>query len=182
MDEIKITPIKTTADKSDLDWAADTASDNNSGDGSDLDWIEDLKDLNLDLEERILAANKDTTKVTWNKLLPDLMGADVLMVGQFSGQTDANGNKQLNILMMQKDGHVIVPFFTNPARIKAMSNPNKTEFDVMKVNTVRFFQSIKGKPCVLNPLSDYARIFTPFEMKVLAAENEHKAPPLPAAE
>ena len=180
MDEITITPKKTATDRSDLDWAAEkNASDNNGNDGSDLDWVEDLKDLNLDLEKRILEANKDTTKVKWNKLLPDLMGADVLMVGQFSDQTDANGNRQLNILMMQKDGHVIVPFFTNPERIKAMSNPNNTEFDVMKVNTVRFFQSIKGKPCVLNPLSEYARIFTPFEMKVLAAENIDKAPPLP---
>ena len=181
MDEITITPNKTATDKSELDWAKKAAPEA-EGTEPDLDWVEDLKDLNLELEERILAANKDTTKVKWNKLLPDLMGADVLMVGQYSDKADANGNRQLNILMMQKDGHVIVPFFTNPARIKAMSNPNNTEFDVMKVNTVRFFQSIKGKPCVLNPLSDYARIFTPFEMKVLAAENEHKAPPLPAVE
>ena len=174
MKEIKITN-KSATDKEDLDWATKTTSDEKSGE-DEFNWIEDLKDLNLDLEERILAANKDKTKVKWNKLLPDLMVADILMVGQFSDKTDANGNRQLNILMMQKDGHVIVPFFTNPDRIKAMSNPNNTSFDVMKVNTVRFFQSIKGKPCVLNPLSDYARIFTPFEMKVLAAENENRVP------
>ena len=175
MEEIK------SPDRSDLDWAMNSDNKTNNDD-TEFDWHVDLKDLNLELEERILAANKDTTKVKWNKLLPDLMGADVLMVGQFTDQTDAYGNRQLNILMMQKDGRVIVPFFTNPERIKAMANPNNTEFDVMKVNTVRFFQSIKGKPCVLNPLSDYARIFTPFEMKVLAAENIDKAPPLPAAE
>ena len=168
-----------TTEKSELDWAEKAVPNNNKE--ADFNWLEDLKDLNLDLEERILAANKDTTKVKWNKLLPDLMGAEILMVGQFSEQTDADGNKQLNILMMQKDGHVIVPFFTNPSRISVMANPNNTEFDVMKVNTVRFFQSIKGKPCVLNPMSDYARIFTPFEMRVLAAENIEKAPPLPVS-
>ena len=158
-----------------LEWAVNTDSDVKSS-ASDFNWIEDLKDLNLDLEKRILEANKDTSKVKWRKLLPDLMVADVLMVGQFSDQLDATGNKQLNILMMQKDGHVIVPFFTNPERIKVMANSNNTEFDVMKVNTVRFFQSIKGKPCVLNPMSDCARIFTPFEMKVLAAENVDRVP------
>lgn len=173
--------IKKT-EKDALDWATQTVSDNNENSESGFDWHEDLKDLNLDLEKRILEANKDSTKVKWNKLLPDLMGADILMVGQFSDRTDANGKRQMNILMMQKDGRVIVPFFTNPERIKVMASQNNTEFDVMKVNIVRFFQSIKGKPCVLNPLSDYARIFTPFEMKVLAAENEHKAPLLPAAE
>lgn len=145
----------------------------------DLNWLEDLKDLNKELEERILEANKDTTKVKWNKLLPDLMGADILMVGQFNDQTDENGNRQLNILMMQKDGHVIIPFFTSPERIGAMANPTNTQFDVMKINAVRFFQSIQGKPCVLNPLSDCGRVFTPFEMKILAAENLDKAPPLP---
>ena len=175
MEEIKITK-KSENDKEALDWATKTASEAN-GDDEEINWVEDLKDLNLELEERILAANKDSTKVKWNKLLPDLMGADVLIIGQFSNTTDEHGNRQLNILMMQKDGHVIVPFFTNPERIKSMSNPNKTEFDVMKVNIVRFFESMKGKPCVLNPLSDYARIFTPFEMRVLAAENAHKAPP-----
>lgn len=146
----------------------------------DLNWLEDLKDLNKELEERILEANKDTTKVKWNKLLPDLMGADILMVGQFNDQTDEFGNRQLNILMMQKDGHIVVPFFTSPERIGVMANPANTQFDVMKINAARFFQSMQGKPCILNPMSDCGRVFSPFEMKILAAENIHKAPPLPA--
>lgn len=164
-------------EKDGLEWAEDPASASNKE--SEFNWKEDLKDLNLELEERILAANKDTTKVKWNKLLPDLMKADILMVGKFGDTIDSEGNKMLNILMMQKDGHVIIPFFTNPERIKVMATSKNTEFDVMKVNIARFFQSIKGKPCVLNPMSDCARIFTPFEMKVLAAENIDKAPPLP---
>ena len=175
MEDFTMTPDK--SENSELDWATKNTPEVKSKE-NEFNWVEDLKDLNLDLEERILAANKDATKVKWSKLLPELMGAEVLMIGQFADKPDADGNKQLNILMMQKDGHVIVPFFTNPARIKVMANPNNTEFDVMKVNTVRFFQSIKGKPCVLNPLSEYARLFTPFEMKVLAAENIDKAPPL----
>lgn len=145
-----------------------------------LDWLEDLKDLNKELEERILAANEDQTKVKWNKLLPDLMAAEVLIVGQFAEQTNAQGENQLNILMMQKDGHVVVPFFTSPERIGVLVKPNNTSFDVMKVNTVRFFQSIAGKPSVLDPMSPYAHVFSPFDMKVLAAENIDKAPPLPA--
>lgn len=145
----------------------------------ELSWLVDLKDLNKDLEQRILEANKDTTKVKWNKLLPDLMGADILMAGQFTDNLDEYGNRQLNILMMQKDGHVIIPFFTSPDRVSVLANPEQTQFDIMKVNTVRFFQSIAGKPCVLNPLSDYSRLFSPFEMKILAAENIDKAPPLP---
>lgn len=145
----------------------------------EFNWLEDLKGLNKELEERILEANKDTTKVKWNKLLPDLMGAEILMVGQFSDQTDEYGNKQLNILMMQKDGHIAVPFFTSPERIGVMANPSQTQFDVMKINAARFFQSMAGKPCILNPLSDCGRVFSPFEMKILAAENIHKAPPLP---
>lgn len=144
----------------------------------DYEWTEDLKNLNKELEERILAANEDQTKVKWNKLLPDLMTAEVLIVGQFNQgiQTD----KTLNILMIQKDGHAIVPFFTSPERMSVLVKPDNNNFEVMKVNTVRFFQSIKGRPCVLDPMSPYARVFNPFEMKVLAAENEDKVPPLPA--
>lgn len=147
-----------------------------------MDWVEDLKDMNKDLEERIIEANKDTTKVKWNKLLPDLMSADVLMVGQFTDKADAAGNKELNIIMLQRNGRVIVPFFTNPSRVKALASPANTKFDVMKVNLVRFFQSIAGKPCIMNPMSDASRIFSPFEMKILAAENLDKAPPLPTQE
>lgn len=142
------------------------------------EWTENLKDLNKELEERILAANEDQTKVKWNKLLPDLMTAEMLIVGQFADgiQTD----KTLNILMLQKDGHAIIPFFTSPERMSVLVKPDNNSFEVMKVNTVRFFQSIKGKPCVLDPMSPYARVFNPFEMKVLAAENEDRVPPLPA--
>jgi len=97
------------------------------------------------------SANEDQTKVKWNKLLPDLMTAEVLIVGQFAEgiQTD----KTLNILMLQKDGHAIVPFFTSPERMSVLVKPDSNTFEVMKVNTVRFFQSIKGKPCVLDPMS-----------------------------
>ncbi|MDE7361829.1 MAG: SseB family protein [Oscillospiraceae bacterium] len=143
----------------------------------EYEWTENLKGLNKELEERILAANQDNTRVKWNKLLPDLMVAEVLIVGQFAEgvQTD----KQLNILMLQKDGHAVVPFFTSPERMSVLVKPNSNSFEVMKVNTVRFFQSIKGKTCVLDPMSPYARVFNPFEMKVLAAENEDRVPPLP---
>lgn len=143
----------------------------------EFEWTEDLKDLNKELEERILAANQDNTKVKWNKLLPDLMVAEMLIVGQFAEgiQTD----KQLNILMMQKDGRAVVPFFTSPERMSVLVKPNSNSFEVMKVNTVRFFQSVKGMTCVLDPMSPYARVFNPFETMILAAENADRVPPLP---
>lgn len=169
-----------TTERSELEWAEKSVPNGSNNKSSELDWLEDLKDLNKDLEERIIEANKDATKVKWNKLLPDLMRADVLMVGQFTDQEDEYGNKQLNIVMMQKDGHVVVPFFTSPSRVGALADPQNGKFDVMKVNIARFFQSIAGKPCVMNPMSDCGRVFTPFEMRILAAENIDKAPPLPA--
>lgn len=147
----------------------------------ELNWIEDLKDFNKELEERILAANEDAAKIKWSKLLPDLMTSEILMVGQFSGQKNDRGEKVMNILMMQKDGHVIVPFFTSPERIGVLANSEKNQFDVMKLNTVRFFQSIKGQPAVMNPLSKYARVFSPFEMNILVAENLDRVPPIPPA-
>jgi len=143
-----------------------------------MDWLEDLNSLNKDLEQRILEANEDKTLVKWSKLLPDLMTAEILMVGQFSGVKNANGEEALGILMLQKDGKAIVPFFTNPERIKALVTPEKNKFDVLRVNAARFFMSIKGKSAVLNPFSPYTRVFSPFEIKVLAAEYIDKAPPV----
>lgn len=152
-------------------------SEENNTMTEDLEWTEDLKDLNKELEERILAANEDQTKVKWSKLLPDLMTTDVLIIGQFAEGIQTN--KTLNILMIQKDGHSLVPFFTSPELMKVIARPDNSSFEVMKVNTVRFFQSIKGKACVLDPMSPYARVFNPFETRVLAAEYEDKVPPLP---
>lgn len=143
-----------------------------------MDWLEDLNSLNKDLEQRILEANEDKTLVKWSKLLPDLMTSEILMVGQFSGVKNANGEEALGILMLQKDGKAIVPFFTNPERIKALVTPEKNKFDVLRVNAARFFMSIKGKSAVLNPFSPYTRVFSPFEIKVLAAEYIDKAPPV----
>lgn len=142
--------------------------------------VEEFKDFNKELEGRILEANNDETLVKWNRLLPELMGADVFMAGQYTDQVNANGDKILNILMMQKDNRVIVPFFTSPERMKLIMSQQSAKLDVLKINAVRFFQTVPDKMCILNPMSPYSRTFTPFEMRVLAAENEDKAPPLPA--
>lgn len=147
------------------------------------DWAEQFKNFNNELEERILDANHDDTKVKWSKLLPDIMGADVFIAGQYSGiPIDDTGKKELNILMIQKDGHSIIPFFTSPERLSVLVSPQNNQFDVMKINTVRLFDSIPGKATVMNPMSPYTRLFTPFEMRILAAENADKAPALPDEE
>ena len=143
-----------------------------------MDWLEDLSGLNKELEERILEANEDKTLIKWSKLLPDLMTSEILMVGQFTGVKNANGEDTLGILMLQKDGNAIVPFFTNPERIKALVTPEKNKFDVLRVNTARFFMSIKGKNAILNPFTPYSRVFSPFDIKILAAEYIDKAPPV----
>lgn len=136
---------------------------------------EQLNDLNKALEERILEANQDATKTKWNKLLPDLMAADIFVVAQMSDKTDANGAKLLNILMMSDDkGHHVVPFFTSPAKMSILVTPERKTLNVMKINAVKLFQSIKGKTAVLNPRTPYAKLFTPFEMNILVMENLDK--------
>lgn len=136
---------------------------------------EELNVINKALEERILDANKDETKSKWNKLLPDLMASDVFVVAQMSDKADANGAKMLNILMMTDDkGHSVIPFFTSPKRMNVLVTPERKTFNVMKMNAVKLFQSIKGKTAVLNPSSPYARLFTPFEMNILVMENYDK--------
>ncbi len=143
----------------------------------ETNWREEYKDFNKELEAKILEANNDDTLVKWNRLLPELMGADVFMAGEFGEDiTDANGQKLMHILMLQKNGHAIVPFFTSPERLSVLIGPDNRSFDVMKVNTVRFFQSVKNNPVVLNPMSPYSRAFSPFDMKILAAENLDKKP------
>ena len=146
---------------------------------SKMDIIEEFKNFNKELEEKILEANNDESLVKWNKLLPEFMGAEVFIAGQPTDQVNANGENIINILMMQKDGRTLVPFFTSPERVNAIANSQTNALNIMKINTVRFFQSVAGKASVLNPMSPYSRLFTPFDMRVLAAENIDKAPPLP---
>ncbi len=136
---------------------------------------EELKVINKALEERITEANKDKTK--WKKVLPDLMVADIFVIAQLSDRTDANGNRLMNMLMMTDgNGHQIIPFFTSPARMAVLASPEHKTFNVMKLNTLRFFQSIKGKTAVLNPRSTASRIFSPFDINVLVMENIDKLP------
>lgn len=143
-----------------------------------MDWLEDLNEMNKELEERILAANEDKSLVKWNKVLPDLMTTEILMVGQFTGAKNESGEEVLGVLMLQKDRKAIVPFFTNPERIKALVTPEKNKFDVLRVNAARFFNSIRGKSAILNPFTPYSRVFSPFDLKVLSAEYLDQAPPM----
>lgn len=143
-----------------------------------IEWREDLSSLNKELDERITEANEDKTLIKWSKLLPDLMTADILVVGQFSGNINANGDKALGLLLLQKDGKEIVPFFTSPDRINTIVSLEKNNCDVMRINAARFFKSIRGRTAVLNPFSPCTRVFSPFEIKVLGAEYIDKAPPV----
>lgn len=143
-----------------------------------MDWLEDLKDMNKELEERILEANKEESLLKWSKILPDLMTADILMIGQHTGVKNENGLESAGILMLQKDGKALIPFFTNPERIKAMAAPEKTKFEVFRLNTARFFKTIRGRNAVLNPFTPYSRAFSPFDVMVLSEEYIDKAPPV----
>ena len=74
---------------------------------------EQMKVFNKALEERITEANEDKTKTKWKSVLPDLMAADVFAVAALGDQTDANGNRLLNVMMMtNKNGQQVIPFFT----------------------------------------------------------------------
>ena len=118
-------------------------------------FLEEFKDFNKELEEKILEANNDPTKVKWNKLLPQLMAADVFIAAIRSEKDDG----QMNILMLTKGSHAIVPFFTSSMRLAVMENSQLSHFDIMRVNTAKLFVSIAGRPCVMNPFSEYTHLF-----------------------
>lgn len=140
---------------------------------------EQMKVFNKALEERITEANKDKTK--WKTVLPDLMAADVFTVAAVGDKTDANGNRLLNVMMMQnKDGQQMIPFFTSPARMSVLANEQHKTFNCMKINTTRLFNAIKGRTAVLNPGSTCGRLFTPFEMNLLVMENKDQLESKPA--
>ena len=138
-------------------------------------WQEEFKNFNSALEEKILEANHDDSKVKWSKLLPELLDEEIFIAGQITdGQTDAAGNPNMNIILVQNNNHPYVPFFTSPERLSVLVNPNNSQFDVVKLKVYNFFLSVSGRPCVLNPMSTYSRMFTPFEIKILTAEYEEK--------
>ena len=142
---------------------------------------EQMKVFNKALEERITEANEDKTKTKWKSVLPDLMAADVFAVAALGDQTDANGNRLLNVMMMtNKNGQQVIPFFTSPNRMSVLATPDRKTFNCRKINTTRLFNAIKGKTAVLNPGSPCSRLFTPFEMNLLVMENKDQLAVKPA--
>lgn len=144
---------------------------------------EQMKVFNKALEDRITEANQDKTKTKWKNVLPDLMAADVFAVAALGDKTDANGNRLLNVMMMtNKEGQQIIPFFTSPNRLSVLANAQHKTFNCMKINTTRLFNAIKGRTAVLNPGSPCSRVFTPFEMNLLVMENKDQLETKPAPE
>ena len=91
---------------------------------------EQMKVFNKALEERITEANEDKTKTKWKSVLPDLMAADVFAVAALGDQTDANGNRLLNVMMMtNKNGQQVIPFFTSPNRMSVLATPDRKTFN-----------------------------------------------------
>ena len=141
-----------------------------------------MKAFNKALEERITEAIQDKTKTKWKAVLKDLMAADVFAVASMGNQTDANGNRLMNVMMMtNKEGQQVIPFFTSPARMAVLVNAERKTLNCMKINTTRLFNAIKGKTAILNPGSNCGRVFTPFEMNLLVMENKDQLADKPAA-
>ena len=127
------------------------------------------EDFNKELEEKILKANEDKTLVKWNKLLPELMSSEILLAGMFPSGTEG---ESANLLILQHDGRNIVPFFTNPDRMSVLPQEQVSKLNMIKMKTGEFFRSIKGMGAVLNPSTDYVKVFSGFDVKVLATEYE----------
>ncbi|MCH5205259.1 MAG: SseB family protein [Oscillospiraceae bacterium] len=124
-------------------------------------------DFNHELEEKILKANEDKTLVKWNKLLPELMESEIFLAGMFpSGQSGG----QANLLILQHEGRNMVPFFSNPDRISVLPEEQTSRMNMIKMRAGDFFYSIKGMGAILNPATDYKKIFSGFDTKVLALE------------
>ena len=130
-----------------------------------------MKAFNKVLEERITEANQDKTKTKWKTVLPDLMAADVFAVAALGNQTDANGNRLLNVMMMtNKEGQQVIPFFTSPNRMAVLATPEHKTFNCMKVNTVRLFEAIKGRTAVLPLIASNRRtVLTFMQLNVLCS-------------
>lgn len=129
------------------------------------------EDFNSELEDKILKANADKTLVKWNKLLPELMKSEIILAGIFpNGQTAQSGGGQANLLILQHEGRNIIPFFTSPARMSVLPQEQLKQLNMIKMRAGDFFYSIKGMSTILNPSSDYAKIFSGFDTKVLALE------------
>lgn len=135
------------------------------------DWRKEFANFNAELEEKILEANHDSSKVKWSKLLPELMDEEVFIAGQIPDEQPAeNGSPNIALIMVQNNGHSFIPFFTSPERLSVLASPNNNQFDVVKIKVANFFMTVRGKSAIMNPMSTYSRVFTPFEMKILSAE------------
>ncbi len=128
-------------------------------------------DFNHELEEKILKANADKTLVKWNKLLPELMRSDIILAGVFpNGQTAQASGGKANLLVMQHEGRNIIPFFTSPERMSVLPQEQMKQLNMIKMRAGDFFYSIKGMSTILNPSSEYTRVFSGFDTKVLSIE------------
>ncbi len=135
--------------------------------------LEKMKLINKELDERIAEANKDTSKIKWRDLLPKLMDVEIYAAGSI--MEPVSGKKELSLASMDFRGRKIIPFFTNPIYMADLIK--KSGFSVLKFKTAYFFGMVKDAATVMNPNSQrdengntLARVFTPFEMKVLSAE------------
>ncbi|MCH5209242.1 MAG: SseB family protein [Oscillospiraceae bacterium] len=126
------------------------------------------EDFNKNLEEKILRANEDKTLVKWNKLLPELMMSDIFLAGLFQGNNESGG--QGSLLIMQHEGKNIIPFFSHPDRMSVLPEEQLSKLNMIRMRAGDFFYSIKGMATILNPSSDYTRVFSGFDTKVLAME------------
>ena len=85
---------------------------------------------------------------------------------------DTSTSTQVSIMQIEIEGKVYTPFFSSLERIKTVISDERTYYKLISLD---FFRMIKDSanpyPLILNPGSDYGKIFSIYEIETLANGN-----------
>lgn len=81
---------------------------------------------------------------------------------------DYDGSESLPVIQFNEEH---IPIFSSVARIMDNDHVRENGVEYVRINAEVFFKSFEDTPIILNPFSDYAKVFTPAELqRILSGE------------
>lgn len=116
------------------------------------------------LLDELLQKSKEEPKY-WNEYFQKLLDLEVIVLASQPISEDFEGEIPL-LMISDSANRQVIPLFTDEMHLKSIKGP----YNIARLKGIELFKKLKDIAVVVNPNTDFSRIITPFEIKVLTLE------------
>lgn len=114
--------------------------------------------------DNLLVKSKEEPKY-WNEYFEKLLDSEVIVLASQPISEGFEGEIPL-LMISDSANRQVMPMFTDDEHLKSIKGP----YNIARLKAFELLRKLKDVAAVVNPNTEFSRVITPFEIKVLTLE------------